>query len=65
MSDQQHAIRETQAYYKGVLEGLWRFAWMRDGVYYVGTTGRTLKEAQAQVDLEMQKAVDALKTYLV
>ena len=64
MTEKSHSIRETQAYYRGLLEGLWRYAWMKDGVYYVGTTGRTLKEAQAQVELEMQAAVEALDEYL-
>jgi hypothetical protein len=46
---------EQQAYYQGLKEGIWRFAWMKDGVYYVGTTGRTLKEALADVDREAEK----------
>ena len=45
----------TKAYYEGLKEGIWRFAWMKDGVYYVGTTGKTLKEALAEVDAEMAK----------
>ena len=64
MTDKSHAVRETQAYYKGVLEGLWRYAWMKDGVYYVGTTGQTLKAAQSQVEAEMRSAVKALNDYL-
>ena len=46
---------ETRAYYQGVLEGLWRYAWMKDGTYYVGTTGKTLKSAQAMVEQELEK----------
>ena len=64
MTEKSRAIRETQAYYKGVLEGLWRYAWMKDGVYYVGTTGQTLKAAQAQVELEMQAALKTLNDYV-
>ena len=48
--DQEKA--EMKAYYEGVKEGIWKYAYMKDGVYYVGTTGRTLKEALAEVDKE-------------
>ena len=43
--DQYLQLAQTRAYYKGLREGVERFAWWRDGVQYVGTTGRTLKEA--------------------
>ena len=46
----------TKEYYDGVLEGLFRYAWMKDGVYYVGSCGSTLKEAQA--DVENERAAD-------
>ena len=49
------AIAEINAYYDGVHEGVWRFAYMRDGVYYVGTTGKTLKEAEAEIETERQR----------
>lgn len=39
-------------YYDGILEGLFRYAWMKDGVYYVGSCGSTLKSAQANVEAE-------------
>lgn len=43
--DQYLQVAQTRAYYQGLREGVERFAWWRDGVQYVGTTGRTLKEA--------------------
>jgi len=43
--DQYLQLAQTRAYYKGLREGVERFAWWRDGVQYVGSTGRTLKEA--------------------
>lgn len=46
---------EIKAYYEGVKEGLWRYAWWKDGVQYVGTTGTTLKEAVAKIDKELEK----------
>lgn len=46
----------TNEYYDGILEGLSRYAWMKDGVYYVGSCGSTLKSAQA--DVEAERAAD-------
>jgi hypothetical protein len=48
--DQYLQLAQTRAYYKGLREGVDRFAWWRDGVQYVGTTGRTLKEALDAID---------------
>ena len=42
-------------YFDGVKEGVWRFAWMKDGVYYVGTTGTTLKDALESIDKEKEE----------
>jgi len=39
-----------KTYFDGVREGLRMYAWWKDGVQYVGTTGRTLKEALVEVD---------------
>jgi len=39
-----------KTYFDGVREGLRMYAWWKDGVQYVGTTGRTLKEALGEVD---------------
>jgi hypothetical protein len=36
-------------YTLGVLDGIFLFAWMRDGTYYVGTTGTTLRAARRRV----------------
>lgn len=46
---------EINAYYDGVLEGLWKYAYWQDGVQYVGTMGTTLKEAQNKVNEERKK----------
>jgi hypothetical protein len=48
--DQYLQLAQTRAYYKGLREGVERFAWWRDGVQYVGTTGCTLKEALDAID---------------
>ena len=34
----------------GYVRALWAFAWWKDGVQYVGTTGTTLKEGIAEVE---------------
>jgi len=34
----------------GMKKGIWLYAWWKDGVQYVGTTGRTLAEALKEVD---------------
>jgi len=47
-----------KSYFQGLREGVRRFAWMKDGVYYVGTTGQTLKEALAEIDEEEQRSLD-------
>ena len=46
----------TKEYYDGIREGLYRYAWMKDGVYYVGSCGSTLKEAYT--DVENERAAD-------
>ena len=41
-------------YYDGIIEGLTRYAWWKDGVQYVGTCGSTLRQAIADVEAERQ-----------
>lgn len=41
--------RQEQSYRDGYIHGLAAYAWWKDGVEYVGTTGTTLKEAIAKV----------------
>ena len=48
--DQYLQIAQTRAYYKGVREGVAMYAHWRDGVQYVGTTGRTLQQALDEVN---------------
>lgn len=54
--DQYLQLAQTRAYYEGLRDGIHQYAHWRDGVQYVGTTGRTLKEAldtvnQAEAEL--------------
>ena len=34
----------------GRREGIKEYSWMKDGITYVGTTGKTLKQALKEVD---------------
>jgi hypothetical protein len=43
---------EIQTYYSGVAEGICKYAHWKDGVQYVGTTGKTLKEALEDLKAE-------------
>ena len=45
------------SFYEGQREGIKRFAWWKDGVQYVGTTGTTLKEAIDQTYRDEEKAI--------
>lgn len=49
--DQYLQLAQTRAYYQGIRDGVTDYAYWRDGVQYVGTSGRTLKEALADIDL--------------
>jgi len=43
---------QREAFYAGLRQGVKLYAWWKDGVQYVGTCGRTLKDAIADIDLE-------------
>lgn len=58
--DQYLQIAQTRAYYKGVREGVNRYAHWKDGVQYVGTTGRTLNQAIAELQ---QEEVELIERY--
>ena len=55
MKDDAGRINE---YYNGMAEGVRLFAHWLDGEQFVGTCGRTLKEALEGVEVERQKALD-------
>jgi hypothetical protein len=41
---------KIKAYHQGFRDGLREFAWWNNGFQYVGTCGKTLKDAIAEVD---------------
>lgn len=48
--DQYMLLAQSKAYYLGLREGLNMYAHWKDGVQYVGTTGKTLKEAIQEIN---------------
>lgn len=63
--DQYLQLAQSRAYYQGRREGVSLYAHWRDGVQYVGTTGRTLKEALEYIDqqeAEVMARFDMLKS---
>ena len=53
-----------KTYFDGVKAGIRRFAWWKDGVQYVGTTGTTLKKALEEVD-QAEKIFNLKQTKLL
>jgi hypothetical protein len=48
-----------EAYVQGLKDGVWRFAWMnKDGTYFVGTCGKTYKQAIAEIEKEDDQLID-------
>lgn len=39
-------------YIQGLKDGIQMYSWMKEGVTYVGTTGKTLKKALEEIDEE-------------
>ena len=52
-------IERINAYYAGMVEGIYRYAWWKDGKQYVGTTGKTFTEAMLEIEREKLKAIEA------
>ncbi len=44
----------SMGYREGLIDGVRRYAWWKDGVQYVGTSDRTFKEAVAQIEKECE-----------
>lgn len=55
--------KEINAYYNGVCSGITQYAHWKDGVQYVGTTGKTLQNALIETDAERDRVLDEWKRY--
>lgn len=53
----------TIAYYNGLRDGVRLYAHWKDGVQYVGTTGKTLKKAIEQIDADEQQKLEDIRYY--
>ena len=51
----------TKAYYNGIREGIEQYAHWKDGVQYVGTCGKTLKDAIKLINAEEERALELLE----
>ena len=51
---------EINLYFDGLVEGITRFAHWKDGVQYVGTCGKTLKQAKDEIQFERKNALEDL-----
>lgn len=47
-------------YYLGVRQGIWTFSWMKDGVSYVGSGIKTMKQAYEELHQEYCEKCDVL-----
>ena len=48
--DQYLQKEQTRAYYRGLRDGVEKFAWWKNGTQYVGTTGAVLKDVLHDID---------------
>jgi hypothetical protein len=48
---------EVNAYFDALILGIEMFAWWKDGTQYVGTNGKMLKEAVAEIEAERAEAL--------
>ncbi len=48
-------------YLAGFLQGVYTFAWMKDGIYYVGTTGTIYADVQTTIENEIDMKLGRVK----
>lgn len=58
--NEEHRIT---SFYKGMREGVALYAYWKDGVQYVGTTGKTLKKALEDIAAEEQRKLEDVRYY--
>jgi len=55
--------REIEEHFQGMREGVELYAHWKNGVQYVGTCGRTLKDAILDIDVQERKVLAELKKF--
>lgn len=63
MHAKELAEKTTQAFYQGLRNGVIQYAHWKDGVQYVGTTGKTLEKALAEIAADEMKDLDDIRYY--
>lgn len=63
MTTRELAERTTQSFYQGLRQGVQMYAHWKDGVQYVGTTGKTLEKALADIAVLEEKDLDDIRYY--
>ena len=53
----------SREYWKGVEDGMRRYAWWKDGTEYVGTCGKSLKQAIRELDKEAVQDCPHVETH--
>lgn len=48
--DQFEREATNESFWMGIYEGIKAFAWWKDGIQYVGSTGKTLKETLEEIE---------------
>lgn len=61
--DKDQDVKTTQAFYQGLRNGVTQYAHWKDGVQYVGTTGKTLEKALAEIAADEMKDLDDIRYY--
>lgn len=51
---------QLEIYYDGIKHGISMYAWWKDGVQYVGTTGKTLKQANTEIHTQFESDLKKL-----
>jgi len=54
-------IEALKSFYTGFREGVVRFAHWKDGVQYVGTTGKSLLVAIREINKEEEEGIERIK----
>jgi len=55
--------RDINERYDGIEQGIMLYAHWKDGVQYVGTCGKTLEQALADIDKEREKELADIRYY--
>jgi hypothetical protein len=53
-----------ESYFSGLAAGIQMFAWWKDGVQYVGTTGKTLNNALEDIKVQKNDAIQRWETFV-